>query len=75
MVKTTVGIFGIGDHRLRGKRYQEDLSQTLGVYGVQNGYFVLPVLGPTTARDAIAMFGDTFLDPFATMTWNKRSLK
>ena len=77
MVNTTVGIFGIGDpaSAFGVKDTKEDLSQTLGVYGVQNGcYFVLPVLGPTTARDAIAMFGDTFLDPFATMTWRQKEV-
>ena len=42
---------------------------------MQNGcYFVLPVLGPTTARDAISMVGDTFLDPFATMTWRQKEV-
>ena len=55
---------------------KEDLSQTLGVYGVQNGcYFVLPVLGPTTVRDSFAMVGDTFLDPFATMTWRQKKFQ
>lgn len=57
------------------KPTQEDLSQTLGVYGVKNGcYFVLPVLGPTTVRDTAAMVGDTFLDPFATMTWRQKEV-
>ena len=77
MINSTVGVLGIADvaSSLGIKDTKEDLSQTLGVYGVQNGcYFVLPVLGPTTARDAVAMFGDTFLDPFATMTWRQKEV-
>jgi len=71
--------FGIGGLNDVASAYleptQEDLSQTLGVYGVKNGcYFVLPVLGPTTVRDAAAMVGDTFLDPFATMTWRQKEV-
>lgn len=77
LVNSTVGIFGIGDpaSAFGIKDTKEDLSQTLGVYGIKNGcYFVLPVLGPTTARDAVAMIGDTFLDPFATMTWRQKEV-
>ena len=71
--------FGIGGLNDVASSYlktnQEDLSQTLGVYGIKNGcYFVLPVLGPTTVRDAAAMIGDTFLDPFATMTWRQKEV-
>ena len=71
--------FGIGGLNDVASAYlkptQEDLSQTLGVYGVKNGcYFVLPVLGPTTVRDTAAMVGDTFLDPFATMTWRQKEV-
>ena len=35
---------------------------------------MLPVLGPTTVRDSFAMVGDTFLDPFATMTWRQKEV-
>jgi phospholipid-binding lipoprotein MlaA len=44
---------------------KEDLGQTLGTYGIKEGfYLVLPVLGPSTLRDAIGMAGDYFvLDP------------
>ena len=42
---------------------KEDVGQTLGVYGVGPGcYFVLPILGPTTARDSIGMLADSFVD-------------
>ena len=33
-------------------------------------YFVLPILGPTTARDAIGLVGNVFLDPVYQVTHN-----
>ena len=77
LVNSTLGVLGLADVAtgLGLEDTKEDLSQTLGVYGVQNGcYFVLPVLGPTTVRDSFAMVGDTFLDPFATMTWRQKEI-
>ncbi len=77
MINSTVGVLGIADvaSSLGIKDTKEDLSQTLGVYGVKSGcYFVLPVLGPTTVRDTVAMMGDTFIDPFATMTWRQKEI-
>jgi len=54
---------------------EEDVGQTLASYGIKNGcYFVLPVLGPTTARDAVGMVADSFLDPFAIVTWREKEL-
>ena len=47
-------------------RKDEDTGQTLGVYGLGHGmYIVLPVLGPSSARDAVGFVGDTFLDPLS----------
>ncbi len=43
---------------------KEDLGQTLAVHGVKDGfYLVLPLLGPSTARDAVGRLGDMFLNP------------
>jgi phospholipid-binding lipoprotein MlaA len=43
---------------------EEDLGQTMGVWGVGDGfYLVLPLLGPSTLRDAVGRAGDTGLDP------------
>ena len=33
-------------------------------------YFVLPILGPTTTRDAIGLVGNVFLDPVYQITHN-----
>jgi len=40
------------------------LGQTLGVYGVGQGfYLVWPVLGPSSARDSVEIVGEYFLYP------------
>ena len=77
LINTTVGILGLNDvaSSLNIEDSGENLSQSLGVYGIKNGcYFVLPVLGPTTARDTFGMIGDSFIDPFATMTWREKEV-
>jgi phospholipid-binding lipoprotein MlaA len=41
-----------------------DLGQTLGVYGVGQGFYIVwPVLGPSSPRDSIDIAGDYFLYP------------
>ncbi len=70
-LNTTVGILGFLNpaEKLGLKPHKEDVGQTLGSYGIGPGcYFVLPILGPTTARDSIGLFADTFIDPFAHVT-------
>ena len=55
--------------------HKEDVGQTLGYYGIGTGcYFVLPILGPTTARDSIGLIADTFIDPFAHVTIREKKL-
>jgi phospholipid-binding lipoprotein MlaA len=74
LVNSTVGILGIWDPATaiglkdHGK---EDFGQTIGVWGSDSGcYFVLPILGPTTARDAVGLVGNMFLDPIYQITHN-----
>ena len=70
-VNTTVGILGFLNpaEKIGLKPHKEDVGQTLGSYGIGPGcYFVLPILGPTTARDSIGLIADTFVDPFAHIT-------
>ena len=39
--------------------------------GAESGcYFVLPILGPTTTRDAIGLVGNVFIDPVYQITHN-----
>jgi phospholipid-binding lipoprotein MlaA len=57
VVNTTVGILGIFDPaaKLGFEKYEkEDYGQSLGTWGVGPGcYLVLPILGPSTARDTL----------------------
>ena len=58
IINTTIGILGLMDvaSYLGFEEYEkEDYGQTLAVHGAGPGcYIVLPVLGPSTARDAVA---------------------
>ena len=73
-INTTAGILGIFDPATRlgfEDQGKEDFGQTLGAWGADSGcYFVLPILGPTTARDAVGLIGNTFLDPIYQITHN-----
>ena len=73
-VNTTVGILGIFDPATRlglEEQGKEDFGQTLGRWGTNSGcYFVLPVLGPTTTRDAVGLIGNVFIDPVYQITHN-----
>ena len=76
-VNTTVGILGFLNpaEKIGLNSNKEDVGQTLGSYGIGAGcYFVLPVLGPTTARDAFGLVADTFIDPFAHVTLREKEL-
>ena len=57
LINTTVGILGLIDvaSRLGFEEYEkEDYGQTLAFHGAGPGcYIVLPVLGPSTARDTV----------------------
>jgi phospholipid-binding lipoprotein MlaA len=66
LINSTIGFFGVFDvaTRLGLERHSEDFGQTLGVWGVQSGpYLVLPFLGPSSFRDAVGWVGDYFTDP------------
>jgi phospholipid-binding lipoprotein MlaA len=63
VINTTAGIGGLVDigTRFGLPKGNEDLGQTLGVWGVQPGpYFVLPLFGPSTIRDGFGRLGDTY---------------
>ena len=76
-INTTVGILGVFDPASKmgfEKKTREDFGQTLGVWGADTGcYFVLPILGPTTARDAIGLVGNTLIDPVYYLTHNSET--
>jgi phospholipid-binding lipoprotein MlaA len=65
-VNSTLGFLGLMDvaSNMDLPRYDEDFGQTLGVWGVDSGPFiVLPFFGPTTARDGVGILVDFFADP------------
>lgn len=67
LINTTIGIGGLADAagELGIEGHDEDFGQTLGVYGVGEGfYLVLPVFGPSSPRDVIGkLVIDNYFDP------------
>ena len=65
-VNTFLGLGGILDiaSEMNIERHREDFGQTLGHWGVPAGpYIMLPLLGPSTLRDALALSIDRKGDP------------
>jgi phospholipid-binding lipoprotein MlaA len=67
LVNTTLGIAGLFDvaqHMGLKDSNSEDFGQTLAVWGVKSGpYVVLPFLGPSTLRDTTSLPVDWYTDP------------
>ncbi|MDA0979143.1 MAG: VacJ family lipoprotein, partial [Proteobacteria bacterium] len=66
LVNTTIGVGGLMDPatRLGLEDHNEDFAQTLATWRIPRGpYLVLPFLGPSNLRDAIARPGNSRLDP------------
>ncbi|MBV7538133.1 VacJ family lipoprotein [Duganella sp. sic0402] len=60
-LNSTLGVLGLFDIASEAglPKHKEDFGQTLGVWGVQSGpYLVLPLLGPSTVRDTVALPAD-----------------
>jgi phospholipid-binding lipoprotein MlaA len=65
------GIFDVATE-MKIPKHTEDFGQTLGVWGVGSGpYLVLPLLGPSTVRDTAGLLVDSQLD-VVTQTSNVR---
>lgn len=67
VVNTTIGVAGVFDPASRfglPEQDEEDFGQTLATWGWRDSrYVVLPLLGPGTIRDTIAVVGDQQLSP------------
>lgn len=66
LVNTTVGLGGLIDvaSTQNLQKGEGDFGQTLGVWGVEPGfYMVLPLLGPSSARDTIGRAARVASDP------------
>ena len=71
VINSTLGIGGIFDHAsaMGIERGNEDLGQTLGYWGIGAGpYIVLPFLGPSSLRDAVARYPEGLYDPVSTLS-------
>lgn len=77
VVNTTVGIGGLFDPASSFgmvRRHDEDLGQTLAIWGWRGSRFlVVPLLGPRTLRDAVAIAGDEPLSPIGQIQDNGTS--
>lgn len=72
-VNSTAGVLGLIDvGAMVGLPYeQEDFGQTLGVWGIGHGpYVVLPLFGPSSFRDATGMLVDSYADPLRLYLYN-----
>lgn len=67
LVNSTIGLLGFVDiaTSIGFPKHQEDYGQTLAVWGVPSGpYIVLPLLGPSTLRDAVGKVPEFYIaDP------------
>jgi len=67
-INSVVGIVGIIDvsSSLGLPQHKNSFGNTLKVYGWKNSsYYVIPLLGPSTVRDALGLIPDTYFNP----TW------
>jgi phospholipid-binding lipoprotein MlaA len=69
VLNTTFGVGGLFDFASENTKdlvyRDEDLGQALGKWGAGPGpYLVLPIIGPSSGRDAVGLVLDVFADPF-----------
>ncbi len=67
VINSTLGIAGLADpakNEFGLSPKDEDLGQTMGVYGLGEGVYICwPFFGPSNVRDTIGLAGDFFLSP------------
>lgn len=75
LINSTLGVFGLWDP---AKKYfnlekkDEDFGQTLGYWGVGEGFHVvLPFFGPSNLRDIAGLSADTYLSVTSTIIGEK----
>ena len=71
VINSTIGIAGLFDvaSKMGLERHEEDFGQTLAVWGVPEGpYIMLPFLGPSTLRDTASRPVSSFLSVTFHMT-------
>jgi len=69
LINTSFGILGFADLAKEDEWTgwevaDEDMGQVFGAWGIGHGfYFMLPLLGPSSARDGVGRVASRFLDP------------
>ena len=70
LINTSFGILGFADLAKEDdwtgwQVADEDMGQVFGAWGIGQGfYLMLPLMGPSTARDTVGRVANGFLDPF-----------
>lgn len=73
VINTLAGFGGLIDFAEQGgiEHEQEDFGQTLATWGMGDGmYVMLPLLGPSTLRDATGSLVDSYADPLRIYLFN-----
>jgi len=70
MLNSTIGVAGLfdpaGGEEIGLLRQDEDFGQTLGAYGLGQGFYIVwPFFGPSSPRDTVGMVGDFFSYPIS----------
>lgn len=77
VINTTLGMGGLNDvaSDLGVMPVQADFGQTLGKWGMGHGfYLVLPIIGPSSARDGVGRLTDTMaFDPYNVIFWDSET--
>ncbi len=67
LINSTLGVYGFGDPAWIDFNIEpkpEDFGQTLAVWGLGKGaYLCLPIIGPSSVRDAFGFAGDVYTHP------------
>jgi len=74
MANTILGLGGLIDVASDAgiPKHDEDFGQTLAVWGVESGpYVVLPLLGSSNFRDGVGLGVDSAIDPFGALGGNQ----
>jgi len=78
LLNSTIGLAGfidIANDKFHIKQKQEDFGQTLGVYGVGSGFYIVwPILGPSNVRDTIGMIADGLANPMTYVSSRRYNL-
>ena len=74
LINSTFGIVGMFDvaEKIGMQRHEEDFGQTLGVWGVPSGpYLVLPFMGPSSVRDVTRYAEEFGTSPLTYAFWDE----